>query len=376
MMTHLRFAPRVENTLFEMKNTAESIVSPQSEGRQEEMQSSVRKPSQHFMSETKVQRIVTTLPSATEIVCLLGLENKLVGITHECDYPASIRDKKVVMRSVFDSKGMQSKEIDDLVLKHVRSGKSIYVIDERTLQELKPDLIITQELCEVCATPLQVVAKSIARLKPKPNVLSLSPHNLEDILDNVLNVGRATGRFERACKIVASLSQRIEKIKSKCFDDPSVSRPSVFCLEWLDPLYCSGHWMPELVQNAGGREILGKMGEPSFVTEWERVVELDPEVIFVTVCGYKIERTLSEISRLTEGKGWSSLLAVKKGKVYILDSPSYYSRSGPRLVDGLEIMAAILHPDLFHGYIFPERAAYSLSQGQYLSAIPKDRIFE
>jgi len=314
----------------------------------------------------RVKKIVTTLPSATEIVCLLGLEDKLVGITHECDYPPSVQTKNVVMRSTFDTQMMTSKQIDDTVINHVRQGHSIYEIDEKILRDLNPDLIITQELCEVCATPLQVVSRAIKKLYPQPKILSLSPRSLEDVLQNVIEVAQITGEIEKGRNIVASLTKRIEHVKSKCLDK-KVSKPTIFCLEWLDPLYCSGHWMPELVEYAGGREILGRFGEPSFVTQWEKVVELDPEVIFVTVCGYHVERTLSEIQALTGRRSWDDLSAVKKGRVYVLDSPSYYSRPGPRLVDGLEIMAALLHPELFPDYCFPARSVYSIRDGKYLS---------
>ncbi len=311
------------------------------------------------------RRIITTLPSATEIVALLGLEDKLVGITHECDYPPEIRLKPVVMRSVFDSTQMTSREIDDSVLERVTQGKSVYTIDEELLRSLAPDLIITQELCEVCATPLREVSKTIANLNPKPGILSLTPHNLEEVLQDVVKVGRATGSLERAKEILSKLESRVDKVKEKCMDS-SVQRPSVFCLEWLDPVYCSGHWMPELVDYSGGREGLGKFGEPSTVVEWEKVLKIDPEVIFVTVCGYDVQRTLSEISTLTGKEGWGSLRAVRNSKVFVMDSPSYYSRSGPRLVDGLEIMASILHPELFPDYKTPKFAAYSLAERRFI----------
>ncbi len=312
-----------------------------------------------------VKRIVTTLPSATEIVALLGLEKQLVGITHECDYPPEVRSKPVVMRSVFDSTKMTSRAIDDAVLERVTKGNSVYKIDERLLKSLAPDLIITQELCEVCATPLREVSKTIAHLDPKPRILSLTPHNLEEVLEDVLRVGGATGKIARAKMIVAGFQARVASVREKC-SAPYVKRPSVFCLEWLDPVYCSGHWMPELVDYAGGRELLGRLGEPSTVVEWESVLEADPEVIFVTVCGYDVQRTLSEIETLTGKSGWSKLQAVKTNKVFVLDSPAYYSRSGPRLVDGLEIMAFLLHPELFTSYLPPEHSAYSLNENKFI----------
>lgn len=272
-----------------------------------------------------------------------------------------------MMKSVFDSRMRTSKEIDDLVLKYVSKGRPIYEIDDSLLKRLNPDLIITQELCEVCATPLQVVAKSIDRLDPRPRVVSLSPHDLEDVLNNVIEVGVATGRLNEAKRVVASLQRRIDHVRDRCQSDPDLPKPSVFCLEWLDPIYCCGHWMPELVAYAGGREVLGRLGEPSTVTPWEKVVAADPDVIFVTICGYHVERTLSEFSRLTRREGWDGLMAVRSGRVYVLDSSSYYSRSGPRLVTGLEIMASLLHPDLFPEYSFPEHAAYSISAMKYVT---------
>jgi iron complex transport system substrate-binding protein len=324
--------------------------------------------SEEMLGETEegaVKRIVTTLPSATEIVALLGLQNELVGITHECDYPPEVRSKPIVMRSVFDSSGMTSRAIDDAVLERVTKGNSVYEIDEPLLRSLAPDLIITQELCEVCATPLREVSKTIAHLDPKPRILSLAPHNLEEVLEDVLRVGSATGRLDRAKMVVSCLQSRITNVRKRC-NDSGITRPSVFCLDWLDPVYCSGHWMPELVDYAGGKEVLGRQGEPSTVVEWESVLQADPDVIFVTVCGYDVQRTLSEISTLTQKPGWSSLQAVKDGRVFVLDSPAYYSRSGPRLVDGLDLMAFLLHPELFPEYQPLKFAAYSLSENRFI----------
>lgn len=317
------------------------------------------------LQEGSAERIVTTLPSATEIVALLGLEKNLVGITHECDYPPEVRSKPVVMRSVFDSTKMTSRAIDGAVIDRVTKGESVYEIDEPLLKSLHPDLIITQELCEVCATPLRVVSKTIAKLDPKPRILSLTPHDLEEVLGDVIRVGRATGNLEKAEEVVSRLRARVDRVKERC-SDPQIDRPTVFCLEWLDPIYCSGHWMPELVDYAGGREVLGRLGEPSTVVEWEQVLDANPEVIFVTACGYNVERSLSEISTLLNRPKWDEIRAVKNGRVFVLDSPSYYSRSGPRLVDGLEIMAVLLHPEGFTGFKLPESAAYSLGERRFI----------
>jgi len=321
--------------------------------------------SEEDLENESAERIVTTLPSATEIVALLGLGEKLVGITHECDYPPEVISKPVVMRSVFDSTKMTSRAIDDAVLERVAKGESVYAVDERLLKSLAPDLIITQELCEVCATPLKEVSKTISSLNPKPRILSLTPHNLEEVLGDVIRVGKATGKADLAKSVVSKFEERVNSVRN-AYADSHVKRPSVFCLEWLDPVYCSGHWMPELVDYAGGKEILGRLGEPSSVVEWDDVLSADPEVIFVTVCGYDVKRTLSEISMLTRKLKWGELRAVKNGRVFLLDSPSYYSRSGPRLVDGLEIMAYLLHPELFPDYRPPEFAAYSLNERRFI----------
>lgn len=309
-------------------------------------------------------RIVTTLPSATEIVALLGLEENLVGITHECDYPQSVTKKPVVMRSKFDTTTMNNKEIDDSVLSTLTNGSSLYEIDEQLLKSLKPDLIVTQELCEVCATPLRDVSRVIGTLQPKPNVLSLTPHTIDDVLEDIMRVGRATGRIEKAESVVADLQRRINKIRNKC--ESMQSKPRVICLEWIDPIYCSGHWMPELVAYAGGRELLGKLGKPSTIVSWEDVVVADPDALLITVCGYNVKRTLGEIEALTNRKGWRNLKAVREGNIYVLDGNSYYSRSGPRLVDGLEIMAYILHHESFSDYKIPANSAYSLSAQKFL----------
>jgi iron complex transport system substrate-binding protein len=313
---------------------------------------------------SEIKRIVTTLPSATEIVSLLGLEDKLVGITHECDYPPSVKKKPVVMRSVFDTTKMNNREIDSSVLSNVTKGESMYEIDESLLKSLKPDLVITQELCEVCATPLKEVSKIIANLEPKPKVLSLTPRNLEDVLADIQRVGEATGTIDRAREVVSDLQKRIDLVKEKC--SKVGDKPSVFCLEWMDPIYNSGHWMPELVSYAGGKEVLGKYGEPSTIISWNRVLEADPEVIFATVCGYDVKRTLSEMNTLTRRYGWNDLRAVRNGRVLVLDGGSYFSRSGPRLIDGLEIMAHLLHPEASPEYKSPNNSAYSLTAKKFV----------
>jgi len=287
-------------------------------------------------------RIVSTLPSATEIVCALGLEDELVGVTHECDYPPSVRSKPVVVRSVFDTSTMDAESVDRLVSEYSRSGRPIYKVDVELLTRLQPDLVVTQEVFDVCAVSSSVVLDSLEKLSKKPEVVTLNPHSLEDMLSDVLRVGDAAGRLEKAQALVDSLKARIQKVKQEASKDEG--KPSVACLEWLDPVYNAGHWLPQMVEYAGGEELLGVKGSPSRRISWERVLEADPEHLFLTICGYDVERTIRELPALTGREGWLTLQAVRKGNVYAMNGSWYFSRPGPRLVDGLEALALFLHP--------------------------------
>jgi iron complex transport system substrate-binding protein len=286
-------------------------------------------------------RIVSTLPSATEIVCALGLEDELVGVTHECDYPPSVRSKPVVVRSVFDTSAMDAKSVDKLVSEYLRSGRPIYKVDVELLTRLQPDLVVTQEVCDVCAVSSSVVLDSVEKLSKKPEVVTLNPHSLEDVLSDVLRVGEAAGRLDMARRLVDSLEARIQRVKREV-STRSV-RPRVVCLEWLDPVYNAGHWLPQMVEYAGGKEVLGVKGAPSRRVGWERVLEADPEHLFLTVCGYDVERTIRELAALASRDGWPTLQAVREGNVYAMNGSWYFSRPGPRLVDGLEALALFLN---------------------------------
>lgn len=287
-------------------------------------------------------RIVSTLPSATEIVCALGLEDELVGVTHECDYPPSVRSKPVVVRSVFDSSAMDAKSVDNLVSEYLRSGRPIYKVDMELLTRLQPDLVVTQEVCDVCAVSSSVVLDSVEKISKKAEVVTLNPHSLEDVLSDVLRVGEAAGSLERARRLVDLLEARIQKVKRRV--SGCGGRPRVACLEWLDPVYNAGHWLPQMVEYAGGKEVLGVKGEPSRRVRWESVLEADPEHLFLTVCGYDVERTIRELAALASRDGWFTLQAVREGNVYAMNGSWYYSRPGPRLVDGLEALSLFLHP--------------------------------
>jgi len=270
-------------------------------------------------------RILSLLPSATEIVYALGLGDNLVGVSHECDYPPEVRTKPVVSTSDLPST-LRSTEIHGAVSAHRHPSHSLYRIDEQLLRQIDPEVILTQELCSVCAIPVAQVREAARILAGPCRIVSLEPNNLRQILDNILTVGEVTGREERARAVTLSLQERIAQVAAVA--SPVTLRPRVFCMEWMDPPMAGGHWVPEMIRLAGGTDGLGHDGSPSTVIPWEQVVEYGPEVLVVMPCGYKIERTLSEMDRLSTRAGWDDLPAVRTGRVYIVDSPSYFSRPG------------------------------------------------
>ncbi len=285
-------------------------------------------------------RIGSLLPGATEIAFLLGLERHIVGVTHECDYPPQAKHKPVVVRSRIDFKRMTGREIDAKVAEILQAGKGLYTIDREAFVLAAPDIILTQGLCEVCALDYDEVVKAAALLPRPPKIISLNPRSLSDVLDDVTRVGAATGRDALAASIVKSLSGRIERIAHRKPD----YRPRVVCLEWFEPLYVAGHWVPEMVTLAGGHDVLGRIGEPSFKVEWSAVRQAKPDLLLLMPCGFDVRRTLKESTPLRNLDGWQELPAVKAGRVYAFNGSAYFSRPGPRLVNGLEILAHIIHP--------------------------------
>ena len=303
-------------------------------------------------------RICSLLPSATEIVYALGLGDQLYGVSHECDYPPEAAAKPTLIRSAFDQSSLSSLEIDHAVMERLRSGEGVYTIDQDLLRQAEPDLILTQELCDVCAVPYSEVKRAVDQLVSRPRLLPLSPSLLGDVLQDISRVGEATGREEQAGFLVRRLRERIDRVTARTAT--AAERPATFCLEWADPLYVAGHWIPEMVEMAGGIDGLGGKGKPSVPIEWERVVIYAPEVVILMPCGFDVERAVREMPLLTRLPGWSDLPAVQRGQVYAVNATAYFSRSGPRLVDGLELLAKILHPELFPGVI-PGEVARQLS---------------
>ncbi len=291
------------------------------------------------------QRICSLLPSATEIVYALGLGDRLVAVTHECDYPPEARDKPHVTRSIIDSDGLSAHQIDEAVRSSLADEATIYHLDRDLLDDLAPDLILTQDLCAVCAVGTDEVGQVVAGLRSRPAMASLEPRTLSGVLDSILLVGRLTGEVRRAIEVVGELRARLKAVRL-AVTPTHASRPPtpVLTLEWIDPLFVSGHWVPEMVEIAGGRDILGNAGQPSRQVGWPDIVSGAPEVVIAMPCGFGLGRSVRELSEMDRPPEWHEISAVKKGQVYAVDGSSYFNRPGPRLIDGVEILASILHP--------------------------------
>jgi iron complex transport system substrate-binding protein len=291
------------------------------------------------------QRIVSFLPSATEMICALGLIDRLAGVTHECDHPPEVRNKPIVVRSALPTDRMSQSEIDAAVTERLRKGLSLYQVDERLLQAIAPDLIVTQDLCQVCAPSGNEVAQVLSSLPAKPRILWLTPKSLAQIFENLLELGAATGRQRQAEAIIANGRARLEKVAAQA--SRLTVRPRVFCMEWIDPVYCSGHWVPEMMRIAGGIDKLGREGADSVRVSWNDVLEWAPEVLIVMPCGCGLAKAAEESRLLFSYPGSPSIPAIQNGRVYAVDANSYFARPGPRVIEGTELLAHLLHPAVF-----------------------------
>jgi iron complex transport system substrate-binding protein len=292
-------------------------------------------------------KICSFLPSATEILFALGVGKDVDGVTFECDYPAEAAGKAVVVHSAMQS-GLTPREIDDVVRATAVAGGSLYFVDWAMLEELSPDLIVAQDLCRVCAISTPSIARDLSELTVAPSVISLSPHSLTDVLGDIETVGVAVGRQDAARGLTGALRARIRRVSERV-QATDGRKPRVLCLEWLDPLYQGGHWIPEMVALAGGEAVLATAGEKSVRIAWEDVVAADPEVIVLMPCGFHLEETVAQYRAMKLPAEWKTLSAVRSGAVYAADGTAYFSRPGPRLVEGLEILAAILSGEGFEG---------------------------
>jgi iron complex transport system substrate-binding protein len=289
-------------------------------------------------------RICSLLPSATEIVFALDEGSSLVGVTHECDYPRETSQIPKVTRSNIPN-GISSQEMDSAVSKALEEAGTLYELNLPLLEELRPDLILTQRLCDVCAVSYDRVQEAAKSLKSHPAVLNLEPRSLDDILDNILLVGKAIGSEAPAVTLRDTLQRRIDTVRRKA--ESLHHRPRVFSMEWVNPPYCGGHWMKELVEIAGGCDNLAVLHRPSCRVEWRKVLDFAPEIIVLTCCGFNLGRCKQEGEILAEFEGVHDLPAAKAGRIYATDGSAYFSRPGPRIVESLEIMAHLIHPNLF-----------------------------
>jgi len=279
-------------------------------------------------------RICSFLPSGTEILFALGLGDSVVGVTFECDYPAAARSKAVVVYTKLPP-GLPEHEIDRRVNEFSSQGRSLYRLDAEKLRELKPELIVTQDLCHVCAASPDDLAAVLGTLSPPPQVLALTPRTIAEVWNDIITFGNATGRAAEATVLVANLERKLAQVRK----DQIQNRPRVLCLEWLDPPFAAGHWVPEMVELAGGIDVLGRAGEPGVEITWEAIEKSDPDIILAMPCGYQREEIEAELRVVPFPEAWYPLRAVQNGRVFAMDASSHFSRPGPRIADGVVALA-------------------------------------
>lgn len=292
----------------------------------------------------KVKRIISFLPSATELIYELGAQERLFGVTHECDYPSDASNKPRVIESIFEPEKMSSQEIDDKICELSERGEEIYKLITENVSNAKPDLIISQEICEVCSAYTNQVKNAIDILEEKPEIYSMSPHNIQEILRCVSDIAEKIEEEERGEEIVNSLNTRINKIKKV----PISNRPKVLGIEWIKPFFTAGHWVPEMIENSGGINMITKNGEHSRKMDITEIENADPDVLILMPCGFNVQRTISEYEKyLKDNSRWNKLRAVREKRVFVVDANSFFSKPSIRVVTGIEVLAKILHPEIF-----------------------------
>ncbi len=287
-------------------------------------------------------RICSLLPSATEVIALLGLSDELVGISHECDYPPSVRNVPIMVEPIIPPQGLASADIDRQVGQLVASGQRLYRLNDSLLRQARPDLVLSQDLCHVCAVTPDQLHDALSSLSHQPTVLTLNPHTIRDVIADVIRIGDAAGRPAEGHRLAAQLRDRLEAVRARAQD--LSHRPRVACIEWLSPLYVAGHWVPEMVQFAGGQDVLAQPGTPSRVVTWDEILAEAPDILIVMPCGFSVERTQTELFHLMQQPGQWPLSSDLIQHTFLVDASSYFSRPGPRLIDGIELLAAIFHP--------------------------------
>jgi len=294
-------------------------------------------------------RIVSLLPAATEIAAALGLMDNIVGVSHECDFPKAANDRPRVTGCPVHNTPLTSREVNEWVRQALRDNGTIYTIDEWLLRKLRPDVIFTQKLCDVCAVGYGTVAELAQTLPGPPEVVNLEPTSLADIFDDIQRVAETCEVPERAEELIKNLSERVENVREHAAR--ILDRRRCFLMEWVDPPFCSGHWGPELVEIAGGHDPLGRKHQPSAQIDWQQVVDARPKIIVLALCGYDIDRARRDYELLRRFPGFGSIPAADGGQVYVVNATAYFARPGPRIVDSLEILAGILHPREFPEFV-------------------------
>jgi len=289
-------------------------------------------------------RIVSLIPSSTEIVCALGFKDQLVGVSHECDFPKGVDQLPACSEPKFNPEEGTSRDIDDIVKKIVQESLSVYRVDTELLKKLKPDVIVTQAQCEVCAVSIKDVEKAVSDwLEDKPQIVSLEPNALEDLWIGIRQVAEALGDANKGEELIKQCKDRIKAISER--GQQCKGSPSVMCIEWIDPIMAGGNWIPEFIDMLGGRSFFGETGKHSPTITWEELKEKDPDILFAVPCGWGIDRCRAEMKTLQSKTDWNELKAVRDGRVYVADGNHYFNRPGPRLVESLEILAEIMYPD-------------------------------
>ena len=299
-----------------------------------------------------VNRIVSFLPSATEILYLLGCQHLLYGVTHQCNFPFEAGSKPQIIKSVFDSESMTSLQIEEKIQELAKLQDEYFTINFDLLKKIQPDLVISQGICDVCSPHNREMEKVVRFLGYTPDTLVLDPHTVEDVVQNIVDVAKSVGKDDEGLQIKSSLQNRIEHVASTKKD----KNPNVICMEWLDPFYIAGHWVPQMVQIAGGTNGISNTGERSRKIEFSQITQLDPDILILLPCGFTLDRVISEYVSLRRNEDWNSLRAVKNDMVFAVDAMSYFSRPSPRVITGIEILAKIFNPKVFANLVVPENS--------------------
>ena len=305
-----------------------------------------------------MQRIVSFLPSATELIYALEAQEQLLGVTHECTYPKEAKNKPKIINTVIDSENLDSKQIDEITCKLMNDGQDIFVLDKENIKNAKPSLIVSQNTCEVCAAHTNQIQQAVEMLETKPEIYSMDPHSVKEILEGITEFAKIIDREEKGKKLKKELEFRIEKIKNKKI----INKPRIVAIEWVNPFFTAGHWVPEMIKISGGVNMISKTGEHSQRMLMQKITNVEPEIIILMPCGFDVKRTKTEYERfLKNDQEWNKLQAVKKGNVFAVDANSFFSKPSIRTIEGIEILAKIIHPEIFSDLSVVEDSYMKLS---------------